>query len=193
MTKRKAKEIEARPKRAPVDHRLRWYCVRTKQAQERKAAINLASQGFHVFFPLQTVTISHAGQIQRAPRPLFPRYVFVEIDVALELHGPIKSTRGCVRLLCNLGGDPQAIPDKVIEDIRRREELEKMKTGEIRSGFEAGDKIHILVGTFAGFDAIYIGEERGHATVIIVLFGRENVVTVDLDRLPIERSIAKAA
>lgn len=193
MGKRKAKDPVEPPKRNPVEHRPRWYCVRTKQAQERKAAINLASQGFHVFFPLQTVTISHAGHVQRAPRPLFPRYVFVEFDVVLKTHGPIKSTRGCVGLLCNLDGDPQAIPDKVIEDIRRREELEKLKSGEIRSGFEAGDKIHILLGAFAGMDAVYVGEEKGVATVIVTLFGRENIVPIPLDRLPIERSIAKAA
>src|SRR5262245_35635693 len=60
----------------------RWYLAHSRPNNERKAEFNLNVQGFTTFLPQIEKTIRHARRLQAVRRPLFPRYLFVQIDVA---------------------------------------------------------------------------------------------------------------
>ena len=77
---------------APV-RRDRWYLAHTRPNNERKAEFNLRAQGFTTFLPQIEKTIRHARRLKTVRRPLFPRYLFVQFDVAqdrwLSINGTI--------------------------------------------------------------------------------------------------------
>ena len=72
----------------------RWYLVHTRPNSERKAEINLEAQGFKTFLPQIDRTIRHARRLTTVRRPLFPRYLFVCLDIGrdrwLSINGTIR-------------------------------------------------------------------------------------------------------
>lgn len=163
---------------------LDWHCARTKHAQEQRAAIGIASQGFPVFLPLKQTRICHAGKCEMLPRPLFARYIFVQFDRENDPWGPINHTRGVSRLLADAQGFPSPIKPNIIEAIRKRETENRLNSGALRSGYEPGDPLILQVGPYAGLQAVYFGEDHGKATIGISLFGRELMHEIPLAKLP---------
>ena len=82
-----------------MEGRSRWYVVQTHINSESKAAANLSRQGFFVYLPRYLKRRSHARKVDVAPRPLFPRYLFVAIDVASQRWRAIQSTLGVSHLI----------------------------------------------------------------------------------------------
>jgi transcriptional antiterminator RfaH len=86
-----------------------WYVVQTQVNAEVKAARNLLRQGFEIYLPHYLKRRSHARKIEKVAAPLFPRYMFVRIDLATQRWRSVQSTygvsdrrkgpraRGCVR------------------------------------------------------------------------------------------------
>ena len=62
----------------------RWYVVQTQVNGEVKAAQNLLRQGFEIYLPRYLKRRRHARKVDFAAKPLFPRYLFVAIDVAAQ-------------------------------------------------------------------------------------------------------------
>ena len=72
----------------------RWYVTQTRPHAETKAAEHLRRQGFAVYLPRYLKQRRHARRVERAAAPLFPRYVFVSIDLATQRWLSIDSTIG---------------------------------------------------------------------------------------------------
>lgn len=150
----------------------RWYVVHTQPHGEARALVNLLRQGFEAYLPRYRGRRRHAGRIDDVSKPLFPRYLFVAIDVARERWRAIHSTFGVSHLVCS-GDDPAPVPDGIVEAIRAREDSK----GWIRLGTAAplpsGSAIRILDGAFADchglFEAI---ADDARVTVLLDLLGR---------------------
>jgi transcriptional antiterminator RfaH len=79
-----------------------WYVAHTHVHAEAKAAINLARQGYSVFLPRYCKRRRHARRIEMiVSAPLFPRYLFVLIDLASQRWRAIESTFGVHHLVCH--------------------------------------------------------------------------------------------
>src|SRR5690242_20470711 len=98
----------------------RWYLVQTHVNAEMKAAANLGQQDFSVYVPRYLKRRSHARKVEVVARPLFPRYLFVAIDLAAQRWRAIQSTLGISHLVC-VGGRPALVDDGVIDALRARE------------------------------------------------------------------------
>lgn len=59
----------------------RWYAVYTKTGAENLAEGHLQRQGFRVYLPRYRKERRHARRITLVKAPLFPRYLFVELDL----------------------------------------------------------------------------------------------------------------
>ena len=59
-----------------------WYAVHTHAGAETKAVWHLENQGFSVYLPRYLRRRRHARKVDWVPTPLFPRYLFVFMDVA---------------------------------------------------------------------------------------------------------------
>jgi transcriptional antiterminator RfaH len=101
----------------------RWYVVQTQPHAEAKAAWHLKRQDFVTYLPRYLKKRRHARLVDEVAAPLFPRYLFVSIDVATQRWLSIRSTFGVTRLVCH-GDRPAPVPDDVIDALRRREDAD---------------------------------------------------------------------
>ena len=78
-----------------------WYVVNTLPHQESRADQNLRRQSFTTLLPVTRRTRRHARRLDTVLTPLFPGYLFVELDLDNQSWSSINSTFGVKRLLCS--------------------------------------------------------------------------------------------
>ena len=123
----------------------RWFVAHTHPRAEAKATWHLARQGFDIYFPRYLKRRRHARKIETVVAPLFPRYLFVAVDMAIQPWRSIYSTVGIARLVCN-GDKPAAVPDGIVEALKSREDADGFVKLDGRPMFRLGDKIRVLDG-----------------------------------------------
>lgn len=147
----------------PEQASLAWFIVRAKPKREGHAQSSLELRDLTVFLP-RILELGHDGSVpsKRRPAPLFPGYLFVQMDLPLDYHRVIWAP-GVKDLLC-LGNGPVAVPDQVIEEIRARCD----NGGVVRvrpTAWRPGDRLEIPKGPFEGLVA----------TVLTVMPGRKRI------------------
>lgn len=159
----------------------RWYVVQSHPTAEHKAATHLSRQGFTVYLPRYLKRRRHARRVDLVAAPLFPRYLFVEIDIAVQRWRSVCSTIGVSRLVCN-GELPAAIPAPIIAALRAREDDCGYVRIDRRPVLRVGDKIRVLDGVFADCFGLYEGvKDSDRVAILLDLLGRKVRVTVDID------------
>lgn len=153
-----------------------WYVVFTRPNGEELAAQHLKRQGFSTYLPRRLTMRRHARKQQRVIRPLFPRYLFVGLDLGAQRWRSVHSTVGVSRLVCR-GDDPESVPLGVVERLIDQQD----ENGCIRlaPSFRAGDRVRIREGAFADLVGLY--EEITDAqrvTLLLDLLGRQVRVAV---------------
>src|ERR1700704_4281196 len=98
-----------------------WYVVQTQVNGEAKAAQNLLRQGYEIYLPRYLKRRRHARKVDFTAKPLFPRYMFVAIDMATQRWRSIQSTFGVSRLVTN-GNHPAIVPEGGIHSLKARED-----------------------------------------------------------------------
>lgn len=159
----------------------RWYVVQTQVNGEARAAQNLMRQGFEIYLPRYLKRRRHARKIDLTAKPLFPRYMFVAVDVATQRWRSIQSTFGVARLVSN-GDDPAMVPEGVVSALRSREDKDGFINMDRKASFAPGDKVRVLAGAFmdsAGlFNAV---ADRDRVSILLDLLGRKVRVLLDAD------------
>lgn len=155
-----------------------WYIALTKPRQEQRAKDNLENQGAEVFLPLfRRETIKNGKRSDRT-EPLFPGYIFLNLELNSPLFSKIRSTFGVNKLL-TFGQEPIVIADALIDDLRLRTEASAL-----RQKFNTGQQVQLKEGPFKDYQAIfkeYKGSER--AVILIGLLGQQNELVVALKHL----------
>lgn len=158
-----------------------WYVVHTHSHGEAKAAEHLRRQGFGVYLPCYLKRRRHARRVEIIPAPLFPRYLFVGIDIDNQRWRSIRSTIGVAHLICR-GEAPVPVVGQVVEALRQREDCEGFIKLDQRPHFSSGDKVRILDGAFGGSLGLFEGmTDNERITVLLDLLGRKVRVRLDLD------------
>jgi transcriptional antiterminator RfaH len=157
----------------------RWYVAETQPHAEAKALWHLERQGFTAYLPQYRKVRRHARRTDEVRAPLFPRYLFVRIDVARAAWRAIRSTIGVARLVSQ-GERPAPVPDGVVEDIRGREDERGLVT--IEPGFRRGQTLRVLTGALADQVGLFesITDER-RVVLLLELLGRRIEVCVSMD------------
>ena len=153
-----------------------WFLVHCKPNAVNMARQNLINQDFVVFLPLQKITKRKAKRFQTILRPLFPGYLFVQLDPLAGHWRKINNTRGVARLV-QLGANPCPVPDSIIAALLERCDADHVlqKPGKL----EVGQKAQILKGPFSGLIAEIIEVEpdtRVH--LLLDLMGRATQLSV---------------
>ncbi|MCC7017232.1 MAG: transcriptional activator RfaH [Rhodospirillales bacterium] len=159
----------------------RWFVVHTQPNGETKAVAHLERQNLHVYLPRFLKRRRHARRTDWTPRPLFPRYLFVRMDLEVTRWRAINSTVGVNHLVCN-GNRPLPVDDGVIADIRSRENESGFVVLNTRNSFRAGQAVRINVPAFD--DCIGLFEDMSdddRVTVLLDLLGRTVRVRLPLD------------
>jgi len=162
---------------------MRWYVVQTHALAEKKALFHLKRQGFDAYLPRYLKSRRHARKTDWVPAPLFPRYMFLRMDTARSRWLNIRSTIGVSNLVCH-GNIPAPIPDKIIEDIRKRESETGLIDIRREAQFNKGDVIQITDGPLServGLFECESDEER--VFILLDLLGREVRVKVPVETI----------
>ena len=159
----------------------RWFVTHTHPHAEAKATAHLNRQGFDIYFPRYLKRRRHARRIETVAAPLFPRYLFVAIDLGVQRWRSIYSTVGVSRLVCN-GDDPTPVPDGIVDALKKREDVNGFIKLDSRLPFRAGDKIRVLDGAFSSCLGLFEGmAERERIAILLDLLGRKVRVVLDAD------------
>lgn len=162
-----------------------WYVIQTHVNAEAKAARNLERQGFDIYLPRYLKRRSHARRIEMVPVALFPRYMFVWIDIATQRWRSVQSTFGVSQLVLN-GSDPAALAPQVISCLRAREDGDGYVQLDQRPKIALGAKLRVLSGVFAENLGLFDGmADRDRVAVLLDLLGRKVRVTLDADMVAV--------
>jgi transcriptional antiterminator RfaH len=150
-----------------------WYVVHTQPHKEAHADLHLRRQGFTTYLPRYLRSRRHARKTETVARPLFPRYLFVAIDVACERWRAIHSTIGVSHLLL-AGEEPLSVPDRIVEEIRARESDDGYVALGLPSGIGPGSRVRLIDGIFADAKGVLerIADDR-RVAILLELLGRE--------------------
>ena len=94
----------------------RWYVIKTKPNQEKRAALNLQNQKFKVFIPEIPREKRVQGKFVTLNEPFFPSYIFVYFDIEKDHWTKINNSYGVSKIL-SIGGTPQQIKDNFINSL----------------------------------------------------------------------------
>ena len=156
----------------------RWFLVQTQPKGERKAELNLGAQGFRTYLPQILKTIRHARQLRTVRAPLFPRYLFIALDLERDRFLLVRSTFGVSRLLTHRDGRPIPVPAGIVESLIEHSDGQLTRLDE---GLVKGQCVRILIGPFAErIGTLERLDEAGRVRVLLELMG--TAVPVSLHR-----------
>lgn len=164
-----------------IDTLSSWYVIYTHAKSEMKAAIHLLRQGFDTYLPVYSKERRHARRVDQIRAPLFPRYLFVRLDIA---HGPwraINSTVGVINIISQ-AGLPVLMPTNILENIRAREFEDGLIHLNTFQRFRKGDPIKITAGAMHDQIGIFdCANDSERVIILLNLLGREVKVRLPAD------------
>jgi transcriptional antiterminator RfaH len=167
--------------RAMTQTLARWYVVQTQVNGEAKAAQNLLRQGYEIYLPRYLKRRRHARKVDFAAKPLFPRYMFVAVDIEAQRWRSIQSTSGVSRLVTN-GDDPAAVPEGVVRALKAREDAKGFVKLDAAPSFAPGDKVRVLGGAFIDNAGLFNGmADHDRVSILLDMLGRQVRVVLDAD------------
>lgn len=133
-----------------------WFLLTSKPRQEERAYANLLKQGYKCLLPKITVQKVKQGSIVEVEEPLFPRYIFINLNGSSDNWSPIRSTFG-VSGMVRFGNEYPIVPDEIVAEVMNYSQKSSA------SYFTAGEEIVVRSGPFKGqsvsFDSMD-GEQR---------------------------------
>lgn len=159
----------------------RWYVAHTKAGAERLAEGNLERQGFRAYLPRAQMRRRNARGVSTVTVPLFPRYIFVQLDLDNAPWRAVNSTYGVSRLI-SFGDRPAHVDDAVIDEIRQREREDGIVPLADIVSFKPGEAVEITHGAFSDRTGIFkCRSDKERVVVLLNLLGRDLSVAIESD------------
>jgi len=143
-----------------------WYLVYTKPRAEQTALENLERQNYSVYLPKMNVNLRRRGRYITQTEPMFPRYLFIQLNCTTDNWSPIRSTLG-VSSMVRFGAYPLQVPDDLIELLKANEDEYGIQTIETKK-FEKGNRVRIIDGAMSGCEGIFESETSKDRVVILL-------------------------
>jgi transcriptional antiterminator RfaH len=140
-----------------------WACARLESRREAVAQHFLKLAGYQVYIPQVREQRLRRHRRVEIIAPLFPAYAFIVIE--RQWHSARWSIG--VTAIIMVGVAPARVPDRVIDEIRRREIRGAVELAPA-PGLRRGDQVRILRGPFDGQLGLHQGM-RPHERVEVLL------------------------
>ncbi len=164
----------------------RWYVAMTAPRKERLAAINLANQDYRSFLPIHLETRRHARQFRSVLAPVFPRYIFLILDVGRQRWRSVNGTLGVQRLITD-GERPSAVPPGIVETLIQSSDQRGALIYK-RDELAVGDRVKLVAGPFAGsLGVLQRLDGVGRVQILLELLGGPVKVTAARDMVAAAR------
>lgn len=168
----------------------RWYIVHTYSGYENKVKVNLekrieymnmGDKIFRIEVPQKTVTQMKAGKKQEKEEKIFPGYVLVEMIMDEDSWYVVRHTSGVTKFV---GSAKKPIPARESE-IKKILHRSSSQVEKIELDVKAGDKVRIISGPFADFDAdiIEVYPDKSKLRANVSIFGRETPVELEYKQI----------
>jgi len=143
-----------------------WYALRSKPNKEEFLACQLESRGVDYYYPcIQARPINPRA---RKYKPYFPGYLFIRTDLVQESTQAYERVPGAANLV-SFGGEVPAVPDAILQAIRRMVDEVNASGGEMPPTVSPGTTVNIEAGPFAGYQAIFDSNLPGRERVRVLL------------------------
>ncbi len=165
----------------PVRENNLWYLIHCQARKETYAANSLRHLlKLLVFLPESR--IRSRGVVKCSP--FFPGYIFINADLQNVPKSLINTCPGVLRLV-EFGGDPQAVPQHVIDTISQQLNRLNGQPSQLSHAFSPGDIVQVKAGPLQDLEMIFVGSMTpgGRVQVLLELLGRLKEVQVDVDML----------
>jgi len=184
-----AEEAEQEAKDAKKN-RKRWYIVHTYSGYENKVKVNLekrieymnmGDKIFRIEVPQKTVVQMKGGKKQEKEEKVFPGYVLVEMIMDEDSWYVVRHTSGVTKFV---GSVKKPIPVRESE-IKRILHRTTSQVEKVELDVKAGDKVRIISGPFADFDAdiIEVYPDKSKLRANVSIFGRETPVELEYKQI----------
>jgi transcriptional antiterminator RfaH len=160
-----------------------WYAIHTKPRQETLAAENLRRQTFEIYLPRIKETQRYRHQWRDKIEPLFPRYLFIRLDLGKDNIAPIRSTRGVAKLV-SFSGLPATVPDPFIDALIQTADPDSGLLHPEADLFEASTSVTIVDGPLEGLEAIFKAHDgEARAIILLNILGKTQQLRIDSNHL----------
>ncbi|MBR6722655.1 transcription termination/antitermination protein NusG [bacterium] len=185
-----ALEAEANEAKEAKKNQKRWYIVHTYSGYENKVKVNLekrieymnmGDKIFRIEVPQKTVTQMKSGKKQEKEEKIFPGYVLVEMIMDEDSWYVVRHTSGVTKFV---GSAKKPIPARESE-IKKILHRSTSQVEKIELDVKAGDKVRIISGPFADFDAdiIEVYPDKSKLRANVSIFGRETPVELEYKQI----------
>ncbi len=147
----------------------RWYTVKTKPKNEKRAEQYLLNHGITTFLPWMETSQFISGKATSILQPLFPGYLFANFDL-LKNYPTVKWGRG-VNTILGFGKYPTPLADEVISIIKNR--VNEKNIVKQALNFNKNDRVRIRSGPFKDLLGIFDHwvSESGRVKILLNLIG----------------------
>lgn len=132
-----------------------WCVAHTQPLKEVTAQQHLLDQGFEAYMPRFKKTVRHARKVEEKLVPLFPRYIFVGMDLSPARWRSVNGTRGVSHLLMTNDLNPAKVPTRIVDELRAKEIGNGIVPVASLVNFVKGEKVRIVEGAFTDQTAIF--------------------------------------
>ncbi len=185
-----AKESAEKEAKEAKKNQKRWYIVHTYSGYENKVKVNLekrieymnmGDKIFRIEVPQKTVTQMKAGKKQEKEEKIFPGYVLVEMIMDEDSWYVVRHTSGVTKFV---GSAKKPIPARESE-IKKILHRSTSQVEKVELDVKAGDKVRIISGPFADFDAdiIEVYPDKSKLRANVSIFGRETPVELEYKQI----------
>lgn len=185
-----AQEQAVQAEKEAKKNQKRWYIVHTYSGYENKVKVNLekrieymnmGDKIFRIEVPQKTVTQMKAGKKQEKEEKIFPGYVLVEMIMDEDSWYVVRHTSGVTKFV---GSAKKPIPARESE-IKRILHRSTSQVEKIELDVKAGDKVRIISGPFADFDAdiVEVYPDKSKLRANVSIFGRETPIELEYKQI----------
>ncbi len=186
----KALEAQENEAKEAKKNQKRWYIVHTYSGYENKVKVNLEKRVeymnmgdkiFRIEVPQKTVVQVKSGKKQEKEEKIFPGYVLVEMIMDEDSWYVVRHTSGVTKFV---GSVKKPIPVRESE-IKRILHRTSSQVEKVELDVKVGDKIRIVSGPFADFDAdiIEVYPDKSKLRANVSIFGRETPVELEYNQI----------
>ena len=168
--------------RMKTNHRRDWFLVQVKPNSHGLAYRNLKRQRISTFLPIHAITSRRGNRFVSELRPLFPGYLFVELEVQSPVWRKINSTYGVNRVVSFAGGMPAIVPKSFMDALLRRCD----EDGRVLSSDQmlTGDRVEVVDGPFTDFVGTIEAIETGKRVWLLLdVLGQQARVQVGIEQV----------
>jgi len=158
----------------PTASRKTWFAVYTAPRHEKFVHAQFSAKQIHSFLPVYSVARRWKNGVRReVEHPLFPGYIFVQVDAGEKL--PVMRTSGVVYIVGN-GSSPLPMDDAEIHALRIGAQHASLSPHPLLS---TGDTVSIKRGPFQGVKG-RVQENEGKLKLVVTVQLIQKAFAIDV-------------